>query len=318
MAQRYTILVAVLGAWMVMAGCASKSQRVDAETARFLVGSQQALHKGDLRRAQTFADRAVNRQPRVADVHFQRGRVLSVMKQFDAAEDAYRQAVSLDPTYHEAWINLGHNASRQLKYYAALRYYEKAVAAEPAKVGVSIGRAYASLGKADSAAVAYHRALDADSTNAAAHLWLSVLYKNRGDLSQALEHARRALALDPGNMDYRYVIGGQLLAAGDLEAAQSHLQAVVQRQPWHYGAYYRLGRVMARIGNPDRAERLMARADSIQRLQGDVVRLEEVIRMKPEDPRPWIQMGNALQALGRHQKAMQAFRVAETLASPTP
>jgi len=37
-----------------------------------------------------------------------------------------------------------------------------------------------------------------------------------------------------------------------------------------------------------------------------------------EDPEPWVKMGNTLQQLGRHQKARQAFRVAETLsASPT-
>jgi len=319
MLQRYTILVAVLGAWLMMAGCASKSQRVDPETARLLVGSQQALYRGELRRAQVLADRAATRQPRLADAHFQRGRVWSVMRQYENAKAAYLQAVSLDPAYHEAWINLGHNASRQLKYYAALRYYEKARMAEPAKVGVHIGRAHASLGDADSAAVAYKQALEADSTNAAAHLWLSVLYKDRGDLPRALQHARQALALNPDDPDYRYVIGAQLLSAGELDEAQSHLQAVVQHQPWHYGALYRLGRVMARREDSDRAERLIARADSIQRLQGDVVRLEEVIRMKPEDPRPWVKMGNLLQEIGRHQEAMQAFRVAETLAaSSTP
>lgn len=319
MVRRFPICMVLLGAWLMIAGCASKSQRVDPETARLLVGSQQALYKGELRRAQVLADRAATRRPRVADAHFQRGRVLSVMRQYEDAEEAYLQAVSLDPSYHEAWINLGHNASRQLKYYAALRYYEKAMGPEPAKVGVHIGRAYASLGHADSARIAYEQALEADTSNAAAHLWLSVLYKDQGNLPRALQHARRALALNPDDPDYRYVVGAQLLAAGELDEAQSHLQAVAQHQPWHYGALYRLGRVMARRGDSDRAERLIARADSIQRLQGDVVRLEEVIRMRPEDPRPWVTMGNLLQEIGRRQEAMQAFRVAETLAaSPTP
>lgn len=305
--------LAALGVWLAFAGCAPEPPAADPATARLLVGSQQALHRGELRAAAALADSAIARRPRLADAHFQRARVLSVMRQYAAAQEAYLQAATLDSDYPEAWINLGHNASRQLQYRLALQYYRKAAAAAPAKVGVYVGRTYASLGEADSAQAAYERALAADAAYAPAHLWLSLLYEDRGDLPQALPHARQALALKPGDPDTRYVLGAQLLTAGDLDEARTHLRAVVRQQPWHYGAHYRLGRILAQQGQSEEALRLMARADSLQRLQSEALRLEEVVRMRPADPRPWIQMGQALEQLGRERAAAEAFRVAETL-----
>lgn len=316
----------VLAFCLVLAGCTSDSStvsqqvdQVDESTARLLVGSQQALYRGQLTRAQILADSAVARLPRLADAHFQRARVLSVMNQYDDAEHAYLQAVTLDTSYSEAWINLGHNASRQLQYRKALQYYHKAAKLKPASAGVYLGRTYAALGKADSSQRAYEQVLATDSSSAPAHLWLSVLYKDQGNLSGALQHARRAAALQPENIDYQYVLGSHLLAAGDLDGAREYLEAVARQQPWHYGAHYRLGRIMAQRGEVDEAEAQIALADSLQQLQSEAVRLEEVIRMRPEDPRPWIQKGQTLERLGRHQEAAAAFRIAQTLVeSSTP
>lgn len=314
---RAAVLGLILAVWLFTAGCASEPKSADPVTARILVGSQQALYRGELRLAEVLADSAANRRPRLADAHFQRGRVLSVMKRFDEAQHAYLKAVSLERGFHEAWINLGHNASRQLQYRAALGYYEQAADSDSAKVGVYVGRTYASLGEADSAQAAYEQALAADSANASAHLWLSLLHKDQGNLQQALHHAQEALALNRDNLDYRYVIGAQLLTMGDLDEAREHLELVARHQPWHYGAHYRLGRIMAQKGHSDEAERLMTLADSLQQLQSEAVRLEEVIRMKPEDSGAWIQLGRTLRQLGRNQDAAQAFRVAEALnASP--
>jgi tetratricopeptide (TPR) repeat protein len=304
---------ALIVAVLIIFSCSKDAPPVDPDTARLLVGSQQALYRGNLSSARILADSAVVRAPNLPDAHFQQARLLSAMRQYDAAEQAYLRAVRLDADYHEAWINLGHNASRQLRYRDALQYYLEAAEAEPAKLGVYIGRTHVSLGNADSALAAYQGALAADSTNAPAHLWLSLLLKDQGKIDQALKHSQRALALEPGNIDYRYVLGAQLFTAGQLDAAKAHLIAVTEEQPWHYGAHYQLGRIMAQTGQAEEALRLSAHADSLQRLQGEAVRLEELIRMNPSNRDRWIQLGQIQQQLGRNQEAAQSFRVAESL-----
>jgi tetratricopeptide (TPR) repeat protein len=271
------------------------------------------MRRGNVRAAFALADSAARRQPRLADVHFQRGRMLSKMKRFGEAEKAYRKALALRSDYPGAWLNLGNNASRQRQYRQALSFYRKAQATHPAKAKVLMGRTYASLEKADSAKSAYRKALAVDSTNTQAHIRLSLLLEKKGQLQTALRHSRRALNLEPENIDYQYIYGAQLVKTGQAKAAMPYLEAVIEKRPWHYGAHYRLGRALALSGQPEEAKRYMVEADSLQQLQSDISRQRELIQMQPSDPKHWRKLGEMLSRLGRPQKAQRAYRKARSL-----
>ena len=112
---------------------------------------------------------------------------------------------------------MGTNSIRQDDLPAAIAHYKSELLLYPsARTMVQLGRAYADLGKIDSAAFAYEDAIKTDSKNAAAYMRLGHLYKDSGDITKAIEYATSGLNLDPGNLDYKYIMGSLLLLNGEL------------------------------------------------------------------------------------------------------
>jgi Flp pilus assembly protein TadD len=102
------------------------------------------------------------------------------------------------------------------------------------------------------------------------------------------------------------------MSAGKSEEAVRYLEEVVEERPWHHGAHYKLGRGLAQAGRSYEAQRYLARADTLQQLQSDIVRQRELIHMTPDNPKHWLKLGNMLQRAGRQQEAESAFRVARS------
>lgn len=190
-----------------------------------------------------------------------------------------RRALQLDSSFAAAWTNLGNDAARQKQRRRTIRFYAKARKAYPAKASVLIGRAYAALRKADSARQAYE---------------------------ETLRHTRRAHKLKPQSADYRYLLGAQLVQAGRVEEAIGHLERVAKRKPWHYGAEYNLGQALLQQGGRAKeAERHLARADSLRRLQNDIGQLRSMIQTQPKNPEYWKRLAEKLRQAGREEEAAQ-------------
>lgn len=300
-------------------GTAMSRRSADKETVSLLIQSQHALEQGVLQTALSLADSVVERAPRLADAHFQRGRVLSELKRFDEAEKAYRTVLSLNPEYQGAWYNLGNNAYRQQNYDEALRYFQKEQEQHSAaSTLVSIGRAYAARGVPDSAQHAYEQALRVDSTHAEAYARLGQLYEEEGRLEKALRYSQRALELAPDNVNYRYVVGSQLLQLGRAEKAIGHLEAVLENRSWHQEAHYNLGQALLRVGRSEKGKRHLAVADSLSEQQREIERLQSVAQDEPGDPERWRKLGEAYSEMGRLEDARQAYSIALYLRPDDP
>lgn len=298
---------------------AMSRRAVDDTTVSMLVHSQQALQQGALRKALALADSVVQRAPRLADGHFQRGRVLSELKRFDDAEKEYREVLSLNPQYQGAWFNLGNNAYRRQNYEDALRYFKNEHDKHPsASTLVEIGKTYGRRGAPDSARQAYEEALSRDSTHAAAHARLGQLYEEEGEIETALQHSRRAVELDSTDVNYRYVVGSQLFQLGRYEEAIEHLQAVIEARPWHQGAHYNLGQALVRTGRRDRGKTYLAEADSLDEQQREIERLESVARDEPGSPERWRTLAEAYREAGRLEDAREAYGIALYLRPQDP
>ena len=243
-----------------------KNPGIDPAVAGLIFQAETAFRNGYYNAALAITDSSLVNSPHSADIHFLRGRVFTKLARLNEAEVAYRTVLSLNPNYQGAWFNMGTNSIRQDDLPAAIAHYKSEMLLYPsARTMVQIGRAYADLGKIDSATFAYEDAIKTDSNNAAAYMRLGHLYKDRGDITKAIEYATIGLDLDPENLDYKYIIGSLLLLNEEPKASLPFFRAVTSKRPWHYWAHHNLGQALYRIGDETQGQHYMDLAKELQK-----------------------------------------------------
>ena len=291
-----------------------KKPDINHAVAGLIFQAETAFRNGYYNAALTITDSAIVISPDVADVYFLRGRVFTKLARLNEAEAAYRTVLSLDPNYQGAWFNMGTNSIRQDDLPAAIAHYKSELLLYPsARTMVQIGRAYADLGKIDSATFAYEEAIKTDGKNAAAHMRLGHLYKDSGDITKAIEYATSGLNLDPENLDYKYVMGSLLLLNGEPEVSLPYFQAVTSKRPWHYWSHHNLGQALYRIGNEAESQHYMDMAKELQKGIQEVENWRNLANMNPDQLMLWVNLGNSLKNMGRIQEAKDAYLVAISL-----
>ena len=288
-----------------------KNPGIDPAVAGLIFQAETAFRNGYYNAALAITDSSLVNSPHSADIHFLRGRVFTKLARLNEAEVAYRTVLSLNPNYQGTWFNMGTNSIRQYDLPAAIAHYKSEMLLYPsARTMVQIGRAYADLGKIDSATFAYEDAIKTDSNNAAAYMRLGHLYKDRGDITKAIEYATIGLDLDPENLDYKYIIGSLLLLNEEPKASLPFFQAVTSKRPWHYWAHHNLGQALYRIGDETQGQHYMDLAKELQKGIQEVENWRNLANMNPDQLMLWVNLGNSLKNMGRIQEAKDAFLVA--------
>lgn len=118
---------------------------------------------------------------------------------FDAAEEAYRRAIQLDPTLANALTNLGNLMFKR--------------------------------DRLEEAEDLYRRALKLDSDQPEAHYNLGFLLFERREVAPAMESFRRALASDPSFADAHFNLAMTLQELGHVDEARLHWEAYLKLDP---------------------------------------------------------------------------------------
>lgn len=126
-----------------------------------------------------------------AEEWFDRGAELE-LDDPEAAMDAYRQALEIDPTMVDARLNLGrllHEAGRTVE---AEGHYRNALETRPDDPTAlfNLGVALQDLGRPAEAAEIYEKALEVDPGLADAHYNLAVVYEELGRKKAAIRHLK--------------------------------------------------------------------------------------------------------------------------------
>ncbi|HEX5759095.1 MAG TPA: tetratricopeptide repeat protein [Thermoanaerobaculia bacterium] len=108
----------------------------------------------------------------------------------DAAKDAYRRALALDPEHPDAHLNLGRLLHEEGDAAGAAAHYRRALAARPGDVTASfnLGVALQDLDLPREAIAAYEQALAGDPTCMDAHYNLAGLHEELGEAAEAIRH----------------------------------------------------------------------------------------------------------------------------------
>lgn len=145
-----------------------------------------------------FPSAATSASPQSID-WFRRGEQLESVDRA-AAEDAYRQAISADPSIPAPYLNLGAMLCEAGRCDEAVALYDMAVMTVGHEPRIHFNHAIAleDLARFDDADAAYARVLAIDGSFADAHYNLGVLREKRGDDKGALRHfnAYRRLGRD--------------------------------------------------------------------------------------------------------------------------
>tara|TARA_B100000470_G_C19781094_1_gene387693 strand:- start:202 stop:1383 length:1182 start_codon:yes stop_codon:yes gene_type:complete len=298
---------------LIIMSCQRES-KIDPIIAGLIFKAETSFKSGFYNAALAFADSALKIDSTFADGYFMRGRVFTKLSRLNESNKAYRKVLSINSHYKGAWFNLGTNSLREDNAKNAIVFYNKENENHPsAQSMIQIGRAYERIGKIDSAVFAYNSAIKIDNENASAHMRLSHIHKDNGDISKAIAFSLKGTAIEPNNLDYKYFMGSLFLSNGDLDQSISYLQDVVNKRPWHYWSHHSLGQALYRIGNTTDGERYMDLAKEMQKEIESIDYWNNLANMNPDQTLLWINLGDAYRKMSRFDEAKNAFQVALSL-----
>lgn len=164
------------------------------------------LNAGQADKAVAAAKRLADRFPKAATLHLLLGIALTGQGKLDPAIHNIRKSLKLKPDYPEALNNLGIALRKQGKLTEALEAYSAALRLLPTYIAAAqnASNIYNQLGNG------HYRA---------------------GKYQDAIDVARKALVIEPGNATTLTILGASLVYLGRHEEASSYMQAAVEVAP---------------------------------------------------------------------------------------
>jgi tetratricopeptide (TPR) repeat protein len=163
----------------------------------------------------------IKHTPLYANIYNMLGFIYSQRNAPDRAVDVFRQALSINPAYTEARLNLAITLADMGAYSEALKEYELAKEREEAKAPALPTHAQARL--------------------AGAHADLAKAYQELGLYPQAVQEYEKAIALAPSFPDLHCNLARCYMEGGDADRAQVALQRALEIHPTYADALVQLG-----------------------------------------------------------------------------
>lgn len=219
--------------------------------------------------------------------------------QFAAAENGFRKAAELNPSYAEAYINLGVTLHEQGRTEEAISAYQHAL-----KINSNYAEAYSNLGNSlkeqrqfTEAVAAYERALEIKPIYAEAHNNLGVAQHAMGDLDRAILSFRRAIEINPNYFEAYNNMGVMLQEQAKWEDALSSFEHALAIKPSYAEAYHNKGNTLKEMG----------------RLAEAIFAYQRAIDIRPTYAEAYCNKGVALQEQGGSDAAIRAYQKALAL-----
>ena len=162
--------------------------------------------------------------------HFNLAVSLSNQRETLRAIQAYQKAIELNPTYIEAYNNLGIIYQETGDLDRALQVYQKATEINPQyeKAYNNMGILLLLKGRLEEATEAFQKALSINPNNVESLINLGVLFRKQGQLDRGIEFYQKALVINPLRGETHYNIGLLYDEIENVELAIDHYQKFIQ------------------------------------------------------------------------------------------
>jgi Flp pilus assembly protein TadD len=194
--------------------------------------------------------------------HLLLGLSLAELKQFDESERELQTAVHQNPQSDLNWYFAGWRLLLRGKYEASLPYFYKAVELNPKNPNAhrALGSALARTGSYGLAEDYYRKAIEiverAREATPEPYLDLAylLLFSNQKEsAAQALDYARKAIAIDSRIASAHYLCGKALLKLEQDQEAQNELLIAAKLDPQDGRPFFLLAQIYDRLGNTAKA-----------------------------------------------------------------
>jgi tetratricopeptide (TPR) repeat protein len=175
-------------------------------------------------------------------------RVLLTEGRLEEASEQLWMVLQMNPSFLDAHLGLAEVFNAQKRYGDAATRFRAYLAGGGTKpdVWTQLGVALARDGRNDEAVQALRRATERLPDAHVAHRSLAAILLERKDLTAALHHAERAVALKPGDAMSRELLGIALAAQGRSELAVQQFREALRLDPGNDTAREQLGQMLGR------------------------------------------------------------------------
>ena len=270
--------------------------------------------------------KALRLNPNLVEAYKLLGDAYQRLGNFSIAIGYYGRAIALQPNYAEAYANLGTLYAQQEKWQQALEHYQKALEFKPDLAGVyrHIARVkkhlYPQATEANAAgiyleqALAYREelkwteaiqacetALSLNPKLVEAYKILGDAYQRLGKLSTAIGHYGQAIAMKPDFPEAYANLGTLYAQQKQWQQALDYYQKALELKPDFIGVYKHLARVWQNLGEPQKAQSMLAQAQKLESQSESQVSPQRLFNLGEQAS----QQGNLPQALKYYQQAVQ-------------
>ena len=247
--------------------------------------------------------RSLSRQSEQPEVHNNLANVYTTQGNDALAEQHYRQALQLNPSFQDARKNLG-LLLISVTPDVAMVELDRAVAQNPRDIGAltGLGDAHKALENFELATECYQRALEINPDHVTARHNLALCYKLNEQLELAVENYELAMSHQPKSAEIHYNYANALFESGEHEQAESEYLKSIEQNPGFVLAHETLHEFYWQAGRHEELERSYQKA----------------IAQSPRDISLRLSYINALSAIGRDETAQhqldQALSIETTAA----
>lgn len=214
-------------------------------------------------KAKQYISRAIEIDPRLAEPHASLGVLCnSYETRWREAEEEFKQAIELKPSYATAHLWYGLLLAFMLKFSEAYEQVKRASELDPLSrlVGIDLGAVLLYLGKVSEAIEQCKRVIDANPDYASVHNLLGFAYYLDSRTDEAIKELRKALTMSGGDAAMKTDLACVLGSSGRRDEAGKLLEEIQELSRTSYVSKVSIAQVLFVMGRTDEAFSYLERA----------------------------------------------------------